>query len=78
LRQVTRDDVVAQLEPLTGNTRDKTLVVLRSLFATSKKAGVVFRNVHIEPVDLDRAHERVDVAPHVDPQRLEPAIRPFH
>jgi hypothetical protein len=42
LRQVTSDDVAAQLEPLAGPTRRLTLVVLRSLFRTLKARRVAF------------------------------------
>lgn len=35
LREVTRDDVLTHLQPLTGNTRQATLVALRSLFSTA-------------------------------------------
>ncbi|MDT8913468.1 hypothetical protein [Amycolatopsis sp. PS_44_ISF1] len=44
LREVTREDVLDQLASLSGNTRQATLVALRSLFRTSKKSGVVFRD----------------------------------
>jgi hypothetical protein len=44
LRQVTTEDVAAQLEPLTGPTRKLTLVVLRSLFRTLKARRLVFTN----------------------------------
>jgi site-specific recombinase XerC len=42
LRQVTSDDVTAQLEPLAGPTRKLTLAVLRSLFRTLKARRLVF------------------------------------
>jgi hypothetical protein len=44
LRQVTTDDVTAQLEPLTGPTHRLTLVVLRSLFRTLKARRLAFTN----------------------------------
>jgi hypothetical protein len=44
LRQVIRDDVLAEVESLSGNTRDKTLVALRSLFSAAEKSGAIFRN----------------------------------
>jgi integrase len=44
LRQVTTQDVAAQLEPLAGPTRKLTLVVLRSLFRTLKARRVAFTN----------------------------------
>lgn len=42
LREVTRDDVAAQLEPLTGSARTGTAVALRSLFATLKHQRMIF------------------------------------
>jgi hypothetical protein len=44
LRQVTTQDVTAQLEPLVGPTRRLTLVVLRSLFRTLKARRLAFAN----------------------------------
>jgi integrase len=44
LRQVTTEDIAAQLEPLTGPTRRLTLVVLRSLFRTLKARRLIFTN----------------------------------
>jgi hypothetical protein len=44
LREVTRDDVIAILAELHGSRRGNVLGSLRSLFAFSKKKGVVFRN----------------------------------
>jgi hypothetical protein len=44
LRQVTTQDVTAQLEPLAGPTRKLTLVVLRSLFGTLKARRLAFTN----------------------------------
>jgi hypothetical protein len=44
LRQVTTEDVTAQLEPLAGPTRKLTLAVLRSLFRTLKARRLVFTN----------------------------------
>jgi hypothetical protein len=44
LRQVTTQDVAAQLEPLAGPTRKLTLVVLRSLFWTLKARRLAFTN----------------------------------
>jgi hypothetical protein len=44
LRQVTTEDVTAQLEPLTGPTRRLTLAVLRSLFRTLKARRLAFIN----------------------------------
>lgn len=44
LREVTRDDVLAELGALRGSRRKNTLVGLRSLFAFCKKNGTVFRN----------------------------------
>jgi len=44
LRQVTTEDVTAQLEPLAGPTRTLTLAVLRSLFRTLKARRVAFTN----------------------------------
>jgi hypothetical protein len=44
LREITRDDVLAQLENLHGEQRRKTLIALRSLFTRAKKMGTIFRN----------------------------------
>ena len=44
LREVTRDDVLAELGALHGSRRKNALVGLRSLFAFCKKNGTVFRN----------------------------------
>jgi hypothetical protein len=44
LRQVTTEDVTAQLEPLAGPTRKLTLVVLRSLFRTLQARRLAFTN----------------------------------
>ncbi|WP_157518665.1 hypothetical protein [Herbidospora mongoliensis] len=44
LREVTRDDVLAALEGLTGSRRSNLLISLRSLFAFAKKTGKIFRN----------------------------------
>lgn len=42
LREVTRDDVIAAMAPLTGAERSDILAGLRSLFRWAKKNGVVF------------------------------------
>jgi hypothetical protein len=44
LREVTRDDVFAALDELTGYRRSNLLVSLRSLFAFAKKTRTIFRN----------------------------------
>ncbi|TKA09590.1 hypothetical protein FCI23_21890 [Actinacidiphila oryziradicis] len=44
LREVTRDDVLAQLDALNGSQRQHTLIVLRSLFGRAKKNGTIFKN----------------------------------
>jgi hypothetical protein len=44
LRQVTTEDIAAQLEPLAGPTRRLTLAVLRSLFRTLKARRLAFTN----------------------------------
>jgi hypothetical protein len=44
LRQVTRDDVRAQLQPLTGLRRKRCMVGLRSLSRWAKRAGRIFRD----------------------------------
>ena len=50
LRQVSEDDIAAQLEPLRGSARTATAVALRSLFATLKSRRLIFadptRRVH--------------------------------
>lgn len=42
LREVTTDDVTAQLQPLTGSARTGTTVALRSLFAALKSQRMIF------------------------------------
>ncbi|MFB9830727.1 hypothetical protein [Actinoallomurus acaciae] len=44
LREVTRDDVLAALDELTGSRRSNLLVSLRSLFTFARKTGKIFRN----------------------------------
>ncbi|USX56404.1 integrase [Lentzea sp. HUAS12] len=44
LREVTRDDVVAHLDLLRGESRMHALVALRSLFTWAKREAVIFRN----------------------------------
>lgn len=44
LREVTRDDVLAHLRPLQGETKYGTVTGLRSLFTWARRAGVIFRN----------------------------------
>lgn len=44
LRQVTRDDVVANISTLKGTARQRRLIGLRSLFGWAKKNGLVFRD----------------------------------
>jgi integrase len=44
LRQVTDEDVTAQLDPVTGPTRLLVLAAMRSLFATLKAQRVLFTN----------------------------------
>jgi integrase len=44
LREITRDDVLAQIGRLHGHQRMSALVALRSLFGWAKKTGIVFRN----------------------------------
>jgi hypothetical protein len=44
LREVTRGDVAAVLAELRGSRRANVLVALRSLFASCKKNGTIFRN----------------------------------
>ncbi|MEV8476234.1 hypothetical protein [Streptomyces sp. NPDC051173] len=44
LREVTRDDVLTQLDALHGSQRQHTLIVLRSLFGRAKKNGTIFKN----------------------------------
>ncbi|GGT36640.1 hypothetical protein GCM10014713_32970 [Streptomyces purpureus] len=44
LREVTRDDVLVQLDALHGGQRQHTLIVLRSLFRQAKKNGTIFKN----------------------------------
>ncbi|MFG2405833.1 hypothetical protein ACGFR8_16150 [Streptomyces brevispora] len=44
LREVTREDVLAQLRTVYGHRRRDQLVALRSLFAWAKRSGLIFRN----------------------------------
>jgi integrase len=44
LRQVTTEDLTAQLDPLTGATRRLAMAAMRSLFATLKARRVLFAN----------------------------------
>jgi integrase len=44
LREVTHDDILAELKNLHGEQRRTTLVALRSLFAHAKKTKAIFRN----------------------------------
>jgi hypothetical protein len=44
LREVTTEDLTAQLEPLTGATRRLALAAMRSLFGTLKARRVLFAN----------------------------------
>jgi hypothetical protein len=44
LREVVRDDVLAELTRLSGHGRRTMLIALRSLFGMAKQSGVVFRN----------------------------------
>lgn len=44
LREVSRDDVLAQIARLHGHQRMSALVALRSLFGWAKKTGIIFRN----------------------------------
>jgi len=44
LREVTRDDVTAALDPLTGHRRNRLLTALRSLFVYCRRARRVFRD----------------------------------
>lgn len=44
LREITRDDVTTCLGDLHGSRRINTLVALRSLFASCKKTGMIFRD----------------------------------
>ncbi|MFI1917226.1 hypothetical protein [Nocardia sp. NPDC020380] len=44
LREVTRDDVLAYLDEITGRTRTSTLSALRSLFRWAKHENLIFRN----------------------------------
>ncbi|MGC9668461.1 integrase [Planosporangium sp. 12N6] len=44
LREITRDDVLAQVTALRGHQRQTAAVALRSLFRWASKAGVIFGN----------------------------------
>jgi site-specific recombinase XerD len=44
LREITRDDVLAAVDPLHGSKRHHTSSVLRSLFRHCKRTGTIFRD----------------------------------
>lgn len=44
LRKVTREDIIAARDAVTGKQRESRIVALRSLFRHAKKDGQVFRN----------------------------------
>jgi hypothetical protein len=44
LREVTRDDIVAELDARHGSQRENLLVALRSLFRHCTKTRTIFRN----------------------------------
>jgi hypothetical protein len=56
LREVTKSDIYAALEPLHGYQRNNAVQALRSLFRTTKKRGLTFDNPTIGVK-----------APHIDP-----------
>jgi integrase len=56
LREVTKSDVYAALDPMRGYQRNNTVQALRSLFRFAKKRGLVFTNPTIGVK-----------APHIDP-----------
>ncbi|GAA2607289.1 MULTISPECIES: hypothetical protein [Streptomyces] len=47
LREVTREDIVAARDDVTGKQRESRIVALRSLFRHAKKNGQIFRNPRI-------------------------------
>ncbi|WP_328512754.1 hypothetical protein OG842_43125 (plasmid) [Streptomyces sp. NBC_00376] len=44
LREVTREDIIAARDAVTGKQRESRIVALRSLFRHAKKNGQIFRN----------------------------------
>ncbi|WP_406386161.1 hypothetical protein [Streptomyces sp. NBC_01618] len=44
LREVTREDVIAARDAVTGKQRESRIVALRSVFRHAKKNGQIFRN----------------------------------
>jgi integrase len=66
LRQVTSDDVTAQLAPLAGPTHRLVLTVMRSLFGALKAGRVVFIN---PTAGLELRREPPPVALGLDPAR---------
>jgi integrase len=44
LRKVTREDIIAARDAVTGKQRESRIVALRSLFRHAKKNGQIFRN----------------------------------
>jgi hypothetical protein len=75
LRQITRDDIAAQLQPLTGPTRLLVLAVMRSLFKTLKAQRVVFAN---PTAGLEGRHEPPPPALSLDPAHRAALLGQLH
>ncbi|MFD9816618.1 hypothetical protein [Streptomyces sp. NPDC059080] len=71
LREVTRDDVLAQLDALHGGQRQHTLIVLRSLFSRAKKNGTIFKN----PTSRIRVGQREHgIIQPLEPEHIENSV----
>ncbi|MFF4448717.1 hypothetical protein [Streptomyces sp. NPDC001502] len=71
LREVTRDDVLAQLDALHGSQRQHTLIVLRSLFGRAKKNGTIFKN----PTGRIRVGQRESgIIQSLDPEHIDNSV----
>ncbi|MDT9698290.1 hypothetical protein [Streptomyces sp. P17] len=71
LREVTRDDVLAQLDTFHGGQRQHTLIVLRSLFRQAKKNGTIFKN----PTSRIRVGQReYGILQPLEPERINTSI----
>jgi integrase len=75
LRQVTNDDVTAQLEPLAGPTHRLVLTVMRSLFGALKTQRVSFTN---PTAGLELHREPLPPALALDPARRAGLLGQLH
>jgi len=71
LREITRDDVTTSLDALHGSRRTNTLVALRSLFASCKTTGTIFRNPASRIKVSQREHQLIQP---LQPEQIQQAI----